>query len=483
MELHMLTGTSHRLAIGVLLVAMIVGGGLRFYRLDAEEMGRAEAAAWLAASAPTLKNAVTLGRHLDPGSLGTYNVLLHGWIVAFGDRLGTMRVPSAILGTLSIVLLFAALREIMCAPGDSADLAARAELAGALAALLFACNMEMIYRGRIVRMYPLMLAAIFAQILFFARTYRRGGIASCFAAAVFAAIAVTSNYTALFFFAAEGVWLACLYIFPRESGDRTAAWRLAASLAIGGLIVAPFTFTASRVAVGALGSGTYKWIAPRSLWWPMRALQVASGNSTVWPIAALAIFGSWWQWSNRRDAVLFIWCWLAVPFAIVTAISLLLTPFMVERYVLASLAAFLVLAALGLASIESDVIRYAALTLVVVLSLAHVHRQWRMPDDVQWREAAQFAAAAAPEGTRIAVMPPGEPLMVLRYYLPPARRNDAVSADAVFDGKSRTWSFHCGGEPVAIVQAELAPEFRRLIERCYPRTLANFRLVSILGRQ
>src|SRR5277367_2877822 len=99
--MHMRTGSFHRTAMGILLLALIAGGGLRFYRLGAEEMGRAEAAAWTAASAPTLASAVALGRQLDPGSLGSYNVILHGWIAAFGDRTGTMRVPSATLGTLA----------------------------------------------------------------------------------------------------------------------------------------------------------------------------------------------------------------------------------------------------------------------------------------------------------------------------------------------------------------------------------------------
>src|SRR5260370_34687158 len=198
----------------VLIRAVIVGGGLRFDRLGAEEMNRSEAAAWTAASAPTLKSAIALGLHLDPGALGPYDALLHGWIAVFGDGVATMRTPSAALGVLAIALVFAAVREILRMAGDGAERAMTAELAGAFAALLFACNLQMIAWGRISRMYPLMLAAVLAQIFFFARTCRRAGAFNWMAAGFFGALAAPRNYTALFVFASEGSSLASLHPFP-----------------------------------------------------------------------------------------------------------------------------------------------------------------------------------------------------------------------------------------------------------------------------
>src|SRR5260370_32608106 len=50
--------SSRGIAVPVLLLALILGGGLRFDRLGAEEMNRSEAAAWTAASAPTVKSAI-----------------------------------------------------------------------------------------------------------------------------------------------------------------------------------------------------------------------------------------------------------------------------------------------------------------------------------------------------------------------------------------------------------------------------------------
>ncbi len=467
--------SSRGIAIPVLLLALILGGGLRFDRLGAEEMNRSEAAAWTAASAPTLKSAIALGLHLDPGALGPYDALLHGWIAVFGDGVATMRTPSAALGVLAIALVFAAVREILRMAGDGAERAMTAELAGAFAALLFACNLQMIAWGRISRMYPLMLAAVLAQIFFFARTCRRAGAFNWMAAGFFGALAAASNYTALFVFASEGSWLAYLQRFGRgrNTSDQISVQRPVGALMLGVVLLAPLAVTAGTVGFGALHAGKYEWIEQRPPWWPFRAIQVVSGNAALWPLVALSIFGGWRQWSQADNAVRFILSWLVLPFAMVMAVSYLLTPFMVERYVLSSLVAFLALAGLGIASFRSDIVRYAVAVLVVAQSLAHVHHHWRVPEDIQWREAAELAASVVPSGEKIAVMPPGEPLMVLRYYLSRSKHDiDVVGADAKLDGP----------EPAAIVQLELPREFLSAIQPCYPRTLQKFRHVEVLAR-
>ncbi|MGD0288032.1 MAG: hypothetical protein ABSC63_00015 [Candidatus Binataceae bacterium] len=475
--------SSRGLAIGILVIALLLGAGLRFDRLGSDEMTRGEAAAWTAASTPTIAKVFASGRRIDPGKLGLYDVSLHGWIAIFGDRVGPMRALSAILGTLSIVLVFASVREIIRSFDADAD-PLTAEIAGAFAALLFACNLQFITWDRTARMYGPMLTAMLAQLCFFIRAHRQPGILNCAAAAIFTILAIAINYTALFFFAAEGVWLAGLLTFAsaRAATDKLSFARPALALVAAAMIVVPLAAATSGVEVGALHGGALEWIQRQPPWWPLRALNVLTGNAAFWPMLALAIYGIARQRSHRRLAIGFILCWLVTPFAIDLLVSYAVTPFMIERYVLASLVAFLVLAAVGLASIRWNLARWALAILVVAQSLAHIHHHWRAPADIQWREAVQFAAAAVPVGQKIAVMPPGEPLYVIDYYLPPQQRDLVVSSDATFDSADRTWTFRCGREPVAIVQLELQRDFLNSIASCYPRTLRKFRQIEVLAR-
>src|SRR5271170_8132201 len=135
-------GSSQRAALAILIAAVILGAGLRFYRLGVDEMSRGEAASWTAAAASTVAASFALSQQLNPGKGGIYDVALHLWIDAVGDRVGPMRALSALLGTLTILLLFAAVRELLAAlHGSDGNEIFSPELAAAFAALLFACNL------------------------------------------------------------------------------------------------------------------------------------------------------------------------------------------------------------------------------------------------------------------------------------------------------------------------------------------------------
>lgn len=473
---------ARRAALTILIVAVIVGAGLRFYRLGAEEMSRGEAAAWTAAVAPDLRSVFLASKQLDPGKSGVYDLVLHLWIDVFGDAVGPLRTLSALLGTLAILLIFAAVREIFRVLDDD-SVPAVAWNAAAFTALLYACNLQMITIDRTARMYPLMLVAVFGQLWGFARAQRCPGAGTVVVTALFTDLAVAANFTSLFLFMAEALWLAGRWVSLRrkidleKGGPELSVWRPALALLLAGLLYWPIGISDAQHAVSGLHAGVWSSIEPRPPWWPIRALQVMTGNAAFWPTLILAIFGIWRSLHQGR-VIGFMLCWMLVPFALLELVSYLITPMMVERYALVSLAAYLALTAVGLARLPNGSLRYLLAAVVIAQSLAHVHHHWRTPDDVQWREAVRFAVAAAPTGTKIAVMPPEEPLLVLKYYLPPSEHPRLVGVDAKLD-PSRHWQMRCGREPLLIASTELPAESRPPLEACYPRLLKRFRLVEV----
>ncbi|HLW70420.1 MAG TPA: hypothetical protein VKS22_07340 [Candidatus Binataceae bacterium] len=474
--------SDRRATLAILIVAVILGGSLRFYRLGADEMSRGEAASWTAAAAPTVAGSFALSQQLNPGKAGIYDVALHLWIDAVGDRVGAMRTLSALLGTLTILVLFITVRELLAAL-DDADGSLSPELAAAFAALLFACNLRMITTDRTARMYPLMLIATLAQIWFFIRSSRRRGAANVIAAGFFTALATACNFIVLGFFAAEALWLALLWL-PSQSRKvlgRISVTRPGAALILAAAMFIPLGIVDVRAALGALHAGVLGTIEPQPPWWPVRALMVLTGNAAFWPLTLMALYATWRQRSTHRLGVLFILCWLVIPFGLIEIVSYAITPLMVERYVLPSLVAFLVLAAIGIASVRGAALRYAIAILVVGQSLAHLHHHWRNPEDVQWREAARFAVAATPAGRQVAVVPL-EPLMVLRYYLDQPQRLRLVGARAQLDPASRVWTIACGPEPILIADSALPSASLQQISSCYPRLLKRFRLVEVRAR-
>lgn len=193
-------------ACALLVVALVIGAGARFYRLGHAQMDVDEGASWAGASVPTLGEVVARERQIDPGKLALYDLMLHGWIGIYGDGLSAMRAMSAALGTIAIVLVFAAVREA-CRGPDGAGGVTFGELAGTLAALAVATNLTLVVSDRTARMYSLTLAAELAQVIFFLRARREGGLRNYAGVACFSALAVAANFSALCLLAAEAAWL------------------------------------------------------------------------------------------------------------------------------------------------------------------------------------------------------------------------------------------------------------------------------------
>jgi hypothetical protein len=470
---HFSTSAEHWFARALLAVALVIGTGVRFHRLGYAQMDIDEGASWAGASAPTLGEVVARERQIDPGKLALYDLMLHEWIGIFGDGLSAMRAMSAALGTIAIVLVFAAVLEA-CRGPDGAGGVAVGELAGALAALAVATNLTLVFSDRTARMYSLTLAAELAQVIFFLRARSEGGLRNYAGVACFSALAVAANFSALCLLAAEAAWLLCL-LGARRAGESIAKRQVvltALCVAAGMAMLMPLLLAAAPSVATAVHGGIIEWIKPRPPWWPLVMLEQWTGWVLFSPLAALAGFGAWRQWRGADSAPAFFLAWLLVPMLAVAGFSWAIMPLMVPRYLLGSLVAFFALAALGAASIEN---RLAVLGLAVALafvSLQRIHRHFRRPQGAQWREAVERArASAGPQGP-IAVVP-YYAADVARYYLPAGSRQLAVGFE---DG--------CGPARVAILAgATYVPDgITAKAQACYPRVLAELRKLEVRAR-
>jgi mannosyltransferase len=455
----------------LLAVSVAAGIALRFYRLDAISMTADEGAAWAAAVEP-VRSLLRLQPQLDAGKLAVYDLLLHYWIAAFGDSLRALRSLSAVIDTISIGLMFIVVRELYraFAPRELTT----GELAGGFAAFLFATSVALVQSARTARMYPLMTAAELAQIFFFVRAQRRGGLMNCILTACSLALAIAANFTAVFLLAGEGLWLAYLLAarWKNWSGRGLQIAAPALSLAAGLVLLLPFAPAAVAVARTAVADGALNWIRYQPPWsWAYDILRNGAGNKSLFRLLlALAAFG---LWRNRNTALLapmFLVAAAIGPFAAVAIMSLLGRPMMVERYVLLALIAFLGLAATGAAAFESAPRRIVVFLLLACLSvraLRHWSGFW-----VDWQKAAAIAYAGAPANAAIGVVP-GYAVYAVRYNLPPEQRLRAMEVDS-----------QCGGSQILIVSPGRPLTAARLsiLRACYPRLLGRATRVEVRAR-
>ncbi|MGH7781535.1 MAG: glycosyltransferase family 39 protein [Candidatus Binataceae bacterium] len=416
-----------RLWLLILILALAAGALLRFADLGANEMSADEAATWTAAAAPNVAQVIALGEQLNPGKIAAHEVLLHWWIAMFGDGIVALRSLSALFGTLAILLVFWVARELLIAPGVTDPPGSGANLTAAIAALLFAVSLVTIKYSRELRMYSMMLAVTLAQIGFFIRAARRGGLVNYAGAGALAGAAVTVNFFAILIPASEAIWL--LYLLSRsgflpKAPESRRAWKLAIALAIAGAAFAPLMLAELRNGGAALDRGMLQWIGRPALWEPIALFNKAAGSFAFPLLAVLAAGGAFRGWRAARDAVGFALVWMWAPIIMMMIASYAITPVLVERYVLSCFVPLYFLAALGICSLDAKRAGGVALAAMVALSLGHIFSYARKPHDIQWREATAIALQNLAPGATLSARP-AYAVEVVRYYLPPAERERA----------------------------------------------------------
>jgi mannosyltransferase len=458
----------------ILALAVICGGAIRFGHLASRELSADEAASWAAAAAPTVADVARLQGRFNPGKLPLYEIVLHFWIVTLaGDGVAAMRALSSAFGTIAIVLVFLATRELFEPDVTSAYTRPDRDMVAALGALVFAVNLVSVKYARDARVYSLQLALVLGQVAFFLRAMRRSGWMNWTGAVLLTGLAMAANFTTALVVGSEVLWLFYLLTLKeRKHGIEggTPAWQGIVALACGLALLAPFTPMLFHSTGAAFRRGAWRWIAPPPWWEPFAFFNKATGTFAYPVMLALAAWGGWRGWSRHRRAVEFALVWMLAPVIAMMVISYGWRPAFVERYALSCFVPFFVFVALGLWELRSAAARWGALALVVVLALGHVATYDRKPHDYQWREAAQMACATIESGELVSVAP-GYAVHVVRYYLP---RNERASVVRASDDGVRT--------PLLVLSRQASPSQRKSLIRQYPRVRARLRGLSVRER-
>jgi hypothetical protein len=265
--------SSRFFAFILLALAVVLGGFYRFHRLARWDINGDEAIAWTAVIEPSLHKVVeTFWQVENGGKLPLFDILMHVWVRVFGDSVFALRAMPAALGTIAIVLLFIAVREV-CRSLGGERAAEAGEMAGAFAALIYALNITMVVSDRTAREFPLLTTAELAQIIFFVRAQRRPTWVEYLGIAIFSTIMVSTNYTASFLLAAEAIWLGSL-LLARWAGSVRAAevaiFQPGLAVMAGIALLAPLLpgiFISSRRAVQY---NAVSWIRVQPVSWPSR---------------------------------------------------------------------------------------------------------------------------------------------------------------------------------------------------------------------
>ena len=478
----------------MLLIAVAVGTILRFFRLGAHELSIDESLSWAESSGHNVRAVLRVQHQLDSGKFPIYELVQHGWMRLFGESETAMRALPALIGSLSIVLIFMLTVEVLLTLGGGVESSAgapredaaaaqersryedRIHMVAACCALLFAVGLPSVEIARQARMYSMMEAWILAQVIFLFRVRRQGGLANYAGLIIFSAIAVATNFTAVLAIAAEALWL--IYLYAAGSDGRKGAgvrnappWLMAAALIAAMVLLLPF-FAGLRYGVEGVTRGDYNWIKAPGRWEPLATFESALGSFPFPLFAVLAIVGGLSMWRSNRDEAAFLILWIVVPPIVLFAGSYLVTPMLVTRYLISSFVPLFILTAVGIEYIPSRHYRLVALVAIVSLSILRVASDFR-PGDNRWRDACEIALTESCSGQRIGT---SNEYYLVSYYMPAARRQTVRIVRVPFDGLERK-------EPrVAILSPTASAGEASEIRREYPVVVARFKNVTVVSR-
>jgi len=458
-----------RVPLLLFVAAVLLGGFLRFVDLGRLEMSDDEGASWAAAAQPTIADVIAAQARLNPGKMAVHELALHEWMAIFGDSIVAQRALSAMLGTLSIVIVFWIAWELRVTRIDD-----DAAMIAALGATVYAVNLVTIKYTREARMYPVMLTAILLHVGYFIRASRRGGILNYAGTAIFAIVAIAANFAAALVPASEGLWL--LYLLARSgirprAAESRRAWSLIVALAIAAMVFVALSMSALRGAAGAVERGAIGWIKLPEPWAPVALFNKATGSFGFPVLLMVAAWGVIRGWRRKRDAVAFSLLWMWGPPVLMVIASYAMRPLFVERYALSSFAPFFILVGIGIWELGNSRWRTVALLIVVAVSIGHIVVFNRKEHDAQWREAAVLGAANLRGGETMTAVP-GYSISVTRFYLPQAERD-------------RTVDYVRGSTEAAVVLLRdhgVSANVDSAIHQEYPVELAHLRGVIILRK-
>jgi hypothetical protein len=420
----LLGGWQTRTAI-LFCVALVLGSVLRFFRLGSRELSIDESLSWFAAAAPSVTDLIRIQHGIDSGKLAVHELALRGWMHMFGESEAAIRAMSALIGSLSILLVFILALEILSAVSSTETedhQQGRIYVIAALSALLFAVGLPAVEIARQARMYSMMQAWILAQVIFLLRARRIGGLANYAGLSIFTAIAVATNFTAMLVLGSEGLWL--IYLFVRDAriaqpARSGTAWRLGAAILVAMVLLLPFAGGFENGAVG-LERGDFNWIRPPGRWEPFATFESGLGS---WPFPLFllfAIIGGVRMWRTHRDEAILALAWILIPPIALFAGSYLFTPMLVTRYLISSFVPVFILTAIGIQSIPSEKSRALALIAIVSLCVLRVSSDLR-PGDDRWRRACELALAHDGAQRRVGAC---HDYYLVSYYIGAPRRDD-----------------------------------------------------------
>jgi mannosyltransferase len=408
---------THR-AVWILTLITIAGAWLRLSHLGAKSLWLDEGATVTLARVPWQRFA-WIWWHGEANLQTIYFLMMRGW-VHLGSSEAFLRLPSAIFGIVAIPLLYAVTRKFA---GVTASLAAAA---------LLAFSPSAVYYSQEARSYSLAMLMVLLATYFFVRAVEENRPADWALWTVFGTVAFYSHDLAALVLLAHAV-----SIFFKAP---PVPWR---RLIVCGAIIFVVALPGLTYIFRATPENLHFIWMPKPTgkeFWHLAMFYGGSGAKAglaivLWTSGAVALWtASRYGAPDARWRAALVMLWAVLP-AVVLALVSLRQPMFLQRYMIFSIPAVMLLAGIGAANLRKWRTGPVLVIALCVIATSTIVRKYNKPRE-DWRGASNMVLRSATPGDAVAFFPFYTRIMTDYYAAQPAAAAPRlhVFAPAFYDG-------------------------------------------------
>jgi uncharacterized membrane protein len=335
-----------------------------------------------------------------------YYLLLHYWMMLFGDSEAAARLLSVLFGLFSILVIY----PIAALLFDRAT--------GLLSALLLALSLFHIEFAQEARMYTLLAFLALCSLYFFLKLFAEVRALTLVGYLICTSLLMHTHVYGFFIIIAENLFFFSLYFSSRDLFKRLLARWLVLQAA---LVVLFLPWLSVMVRQFERVQDNF-WIPQPTLNFLRLTWMIYAGSTLLSflfiPLVALGLLPRRREREHHsteerlsllpsagrklrlteRERILFLLLWFLSPILIPFALSRVLTSIYLPKYTIAASAAFLILAARGVMSIRLDQARILIVAVLLGLSFVNMRIYWGGPHKDFWRESASYFDRTARAG-------------------------------------------------------------------------------------
>jgi uncharacterized membrane protein len=390
-----------RRLVQVLLGVVVAGFLLRFLNLGANSL-------WLDEASTLGFARKTLVDIWGTLAAGEFNPPLFYWMehlmLTFGESEAVLRLVPALLGSLTVVVMYFVAREVLDRPSSL------------VAAALLAFSPFHIYYSQEARAYAPMLFFFALALLFFLKATRKGGYGNWIA---FGAASALAFWTHFYAFVPVGILILLAFVFRFRAIRANLKEATAPLIALGVFIILALPLVVNAVQLFLVRTGSGPSFGIQGFSTITQTLVQVSGFNIFLAVILLALFIAGVAWLVPRDRALAVLLVTGLVLPLLASVFLSYRMPMVPRYLI-YLQPFLFLGVaasfpLFCRAVRSRYLAVAAVLLIFLAAIPFLVPYYATPQKDDWRGFSGYLSGQTGPGDLVVVLP-GYIRQPLEYY-------------------------------------------------------------------